>query len=187
MLTLLTIFFGVILSGGMAAVATSVNSRQERTTHAKETYRLMYLRGGVSGEIPFASPQHAVNAPGLVQVYPHTQTPTPTPTPAALSTARVGAARPLETAPIKGRQSVESPNDEPKVTKSKPTIFKWNYPQGGFSADSPSAEAITTLHRLIDDGETRKTVLSWAVFGSNGGSVYATAKPIIEDALSHAE
>lgn len=182
MLTGLVISIALIFCSGAACAAFLDAARTERQATAKDTWRATTLRNGVTAEIPFSSISSTVNSPGLIEVHPRTRTYS-----AALSTAPVPASVRVEPLPTMAERPVERSNESPKVSTTKETPFRWGYPQGCYSADSPPLEAITTLHRLIDDGERRKTVLSWAVFGSNGGSVYSTAKPIIEEALSNAD
>lgn len=174
----------LVLCSGAACAAILDTQRTERQATAAKTWRAATLRNGVTAEIPFSDIDSPINSPGLIEVHPHSRTLTST---AALSTAPVPAARAMEPLPTKGRKPVESTVESPKVSTAKETKFKWNYPQGGFSVNDPSSEALATLRRLIDDGERRKTVLSWAVFGSNGGSIYSNARPIIEEALSNAD
>jgi hypothetical protein len=181
MLTGLVISLALIFCSGACAAAVADSTRSARQKHASDVWRVTTLRNGVTSESPFHSLRSNINSPGLVEVHPriHTQ-------PAPLPNAPVPAPVRVEPLPTEARKPVESSEESPKVSQKKETPFKWGYPQGGYSADSPVSEAITTLERLIDDGERRKTVLSWAVFGSTGGSVYSTAKPIIEEALSNA-
>jgi hypothetical protein len=182
MLTTLALSIAVIFCSGACAAAFLDATRTERQKQAADVWRVTTLRNGVTAESPFSPLSSSINSPGLVEVHPRTRTYS-----AALSTAPVPASVRVEPLPTKVESPVESSDEEPKVSTTKETPFRWGYPQGSYSADSPPMEAITTLHRLIDDGERRKTVLSWAVFGSNGGSVYSTAKPIIEEALSNAD
>lgn len=181
MLTGIAISIALIFCSGAVCAAVLDAARTERQATAKDTWRATTLRNGITTEIPFSSIDSTINSPGFIEVHPRRTYS------AALSTAPVPASVRVEPAPTMAERSVESSNEGLKVSTTKETPMKWGYPQGGYSADSPPLEAITTLHRLIDDGERRKTVLSWAVFGSNGGSVYSTAKPIIEEALSNAD
>ena len=74
-----------------------------------------------------------------------------------------------------------------KVCTTKEKKEYKGYAQGPYSAEAPTSAALAALNELIAIGERRKTVLSWAVFGSYGGKVYATAKPTIEEALKNAQ
>lgn len=186
MLTFLPILAVLIFSSGAVSAALLATGKQERQQSADESWRLIVLRNGVRSEIPFASLKSQINAPGMVQVFPQTQ-----PRTLAASIAPVPTACPLETAPTKARKPVESLSDakklSPKITSTKETKFKWGYPQGGFEATDITPAALDAIARLIGDGERRKTVLSWAVFGSNGGTIYSTARPTIQKALENAE
>lgn len=179
------IFLALLLITGSGAVAGALTHNQEvRQAQARETYNYIVLRNGVTEESPFSNLHEPVNAPGLVQVFPRSQTPTPTP-PLAASTAPVPAPARVEPLPTKERQPDDGKNDAKKITATKETKFKWGYPQGGFSVQDVNFDARDAIHRLVEDGERRKTVLSWAVFGSSGGSTYAAAKPFIEEALKN--
>ncbi len=182
MLTIIAISIALIFCCGAACAAFLDAARTERQTTAKHTWRAATLRNGITAEIPFSPLDSTINSPGFIEVHPRRRTYA-----AALSTAPVPASVRVEPLPTQDESPVESSDDEPKVSATKETTMRWGYPQGCYSVDSPPIEAITTLHRLINDGERRKTVLSWAVFGSNGGFVYSTAKPIIEEALSNAD
>lgn len=187
MLTFLPVLFILIFSSGAISAALLATGKQARQQSASNDWRLVVLRNGITSESPFSPIDSKINAPGLVQVWPKSQTPTQN---LSMSLAPVGAPAQAETAPIQERKPDESQDDakkvSEKVTKTKETRFKWGYPQGGFEADDITTEALNALNRLIQDGETRKTVLSWAVFGSNGGAVYSTARPTIQKALDHA-
>lgn len=186
MLTTFVASLALLFCAGAICAALLDLNRNERQAQARDIWRVTTLRNGVTAESPFNPLPDTINTPGLVEVHPRARPQPPTP-PAALSNAPVPAACPLEPFPTGGRKPVESPEESPKASTKKETKFRWGYPQGGFNPEFPEIEAITTLHQLIDDGERRKTVLSWAVFGASGGTVYSTAKPIIEEALSNAE
>jgi hypothetical protein len=186
MLTTLVASCALIFCAGGACAALLDLNRREREATARDVWRATTMRNGVTTESPFSELTATINEPGLVEVHPRSRPQPPTP-PAPLSNAPVPAACPLEPSPTEGRKPVESSEESLKAQSKKDTPFKWGYPKGGFNPEFPEIEAITALHQLIDDGERRKTVLSWAVFGANGGTVYSTAKPIIEEALSNAD
>lgn len=179
MLTGLIVLSLVIMCSGAAAAAVASTTRTERQQRASNTWRLVALRNGVGAEIPFRDISADINDPGLVEVLPQRFSPRPP------SDAPVLAACPLESPPTKARQPVGGADGGKKLSPSKETEIRWGYPQGCYSTDLQNLEALTVLSRLISDGETRKTVLSWAVFGGSGGKTYALAKPIIEEALKN--
>ena len=182
MLTAMLLVIGVTICSGMCAGAMLATKREERQTHARESYRLIWLRNGVTEEIPFGGPRAPINVPGMVEVHPHRRTDERPPVLLAASTAPVREPAQLKALPTGSR---EEKNDG-KVFPKKETKFYKGYPQGGFSVEDVAPEALAALKTLIDGNETRKTVLSWAIFGSSGGKVYNLARPIIEEALKDA-
>ena len=78
------------LAGGIAGL--SEHERRKRQGWASETWRNVKLRNGVEAPSPFHSPTSAINAPGLVRVYPRSQQPKQAPPP--LSAEPVSATRP---------------------------------------------------------------------------------------------
>lgn len=177
MLTGLLVLSLAIMCSGAAAAAVASTTRTERQQQASNTWRLIALRNGVGAEIPFGNLGSDINAPGMVEILPSRMSPPP------LSDAPVPAACPLETPPTMAFQPVESSDGARKLAPSKGTEIRFGYPQGCYSTDLQDLDALNVLHRLISEGETRKTALSWAVFGGSGGKVYSNAKPIIEKAL----
>lgn len=176
----------LVFCGGAACAAILDIDRAERHKHASDVWRVTTLRNGVTAESPFSGLRDSINSPGLVEVHPLKRTHPPT-SPEPLSTAPVPTAARMEPLPTEGRQPVERAEESRNVPEPKATEFRWGYPKGGFYAAFPEPSALDALNRLIADGERRKTVLSWAVFGSTGGSVYSQAKAHIEEALSNAE
>lgn len=166
---------GIWCAGALAAACTS-DQRARRRADAREVFRLSLLRNGVTAEIPFVTPHHTLNAPGLVRVHPHSHR--------SLSTAPVPAACAMEPPPTGERKPVDEPVEPVDEAVDEPVEEKWGYPKGNHSADLITPEAKKAIQLLVDDGERRKTVISWAVFGSNGGAAYAAAKPYIEEALN---
>lgn len=174
--TILTAAVTVVWCAGAIAAASRSLAREEHTAESKELWRLHRLRNGVTAEIPFADPQAAINTPGLVQVFPDSHTAAPN--------APAEPAPTLKAAPQQAESQKRKLKESQKVSIKKTTKKKWGYPQGCYQLDSQREEATQTLKRLVADGETRKTVLSWAVFGSSGGKIYTNARPLIEEILN---
>lgn len=187
MLSGMLITICLIICAGAASSALLMNDKQERQAQAKETYRLIYLRNGVNAEIPFMGPRSAINSPGLVEVHPNSCAPDHTPTVLAASTAPVLAPAQLKPLPTEQRRADDEPTTTTATKPIEPDEVRWGYPKGRFSSEDISSAALDAICSLIEDGEKRKTVISWAVFGSNGGSIYAAVRPTIIKALENAK